>query len=665
MTASSDPVYLKEADLVARIKASRDSKSVVPTILKTDDRVIARVTDGIYRQPGSALRELISNAYDADATRVVIKTDAPRFSRLTVEDNGHGMSPDALAHLLHHIGGSAKRSSDGAKLGVTQADDPLRSPGGRRLIGKIGIGLFSVSQLTHAFQIITKEKGDAFRTIATVALKQYADESHVAGQDGDKIETGRVNVWREKASDKDSHGTTIALTSIRPQARDTLRSREIWAVIEQNEKAGPDDEKQALDPPLFHIGRLDSAEDLMRLEPGSSKPGEPAFQSLPWKPSDAPDKAFKKLVEAVWKQVDESNPNPQLERIFDYYLRMIWQLSLAVPLPYLDEHLFDLKLHGSADVFLLANTPKGSASTVALKRNSTLRDELELKDPVDQAKKFDVFVDGLQLFRPIRFAGLPTTKHALKKPLIFIGKCREEFSKLPRELSGGPLSFEAYLFWTPKVAPTEHRGSLIRIHGSSGTLFDPTFMRYQVSETTRLGQITCEVFVSEGLDSALNIDRESFNYAHPHSVFITKWLHSALRQLATTQKKFAAEEREKARTEAKGQVVSGIEKVVAEVWTEQSGDPGAAPPAVELSDADARPAKAASEGAYVFSRDAVAPPRAGNQTAQAKSRQEVLDTKLKAIAQILASFGLLDAVPRRKQEKLLRAIYEILEAPEN
>lgn len=67
----------------------------------------------------------------------------------------------------------------------------------------------------------------------------------------------------------------------------------------------------------------------------------------------------------------------------------------------------------------------------------------------------------------------------------------------------------------------------------------------------------------------------------------------------------------------------------------------------------------------MFSRDAVAPPRAGNQTAQAKSRQEVLDTKLKAIAQILASFGLLDAVPRRKQEKLLRAIYEILEAPEN
>ena len=34
--------------------------------------------------------------------------------------------------------------------------NPSLSPGGRRLIGKIGIGLFSVSQLTRHFQIITK-----------------------------------------------------------------------------------------------------------------------------------------------------------------------------------------------------------------------------------------------------------------------------------------------------------------------------------------------------------------------------------------------------------------------------------------------------------------------------------------------------------------------------
>jgi hypothetical protein len=30
---------------------------------------------------------------------------------------------------------------------------------------------------------------------------------------------------------------------------------------------------------------------------------------------------------------------------------------------------------------------------------------------------------------------------------------------------------------------------------------------------------------------------------------------------------------------------------------------------------------------------------------------------------VLASYGLLDAVPKRKQERLLKAIYEILDAP--
>ena len=186
-------------------------------------------------------------------------TDAPRFERISVEDNGHGMGPEALAHLLLHIGGSAKRSVDGPGLGITSPSDPMCSPGGRRLIGKIGIGLFSVSQLTHSFQIITKIKDDNYRTVATVALRQYADEDVAPGQDGEhKFESGKVNIWREKAADTETHGTTIILNSIRPQARDTLRSRDIWSVIEQNESQLESEERQAIDPPRFHIGRVDS-----------------------------------------------------------------------------------------------------------------------------------------------------------------------------------------------------------------------------------------------------------------------------------------------------------------------------------------------------------------------------------------------------------------------
>jgi len=338
---------------------------------------------------------------------------------------------------------------------------------------------------------------------------------------------------------------------------------------------------------------------------------------------------------------------------------MVWQLSLAVPLPYVDGHLFDMDIAGWAEAFQLSNLPKGLPQQLDAS-GKPLRKAAELKDPDERVGDFEVLFDDLKLARPIKFQGLPTTGNALKKQLVFIGKCREEFKKSPRELSGGPLDFEAYLFWTPKVAPVEHQGALIRIHGASGTLFDSTFMRYQVSEQTRLRQITCEIFVREGLDSALNIDRESFNNAHPHSVYLTKWLHGALRQLASTQKRLAGEIRAVVRTEHQDATVSTIQNVATKVWQDECDDVGSMPPAIELSHSGQKSLD--SNDAYVFSHSAIIPERAGANTAKTKAHGAILEEKLKAIAQVLASFGLLDAVPPRKQEKLLKAIYEILDA---
>lgn len=56
----------------------------------------------------SAIRELISNAYDADAENVYVETDVPRFNSMTIRDDGCGMSVDTLVNMLRHIGGSAK-----------------------------------------------------------------------------------------------------------------------------------------------------------------------------------------------------------------------------------------------------------------------------------------------------------------------------------------------------------------------------------------------------------------------------------------------------------------------------------------------------------------------------------------------------------------------------
>jgi len=647
---SKSEVVHDEGELLRKTKASTSAESFVRTVLETDERVIARVTDGIYRQPGSALRELISNAYDADARKVVIKTDAPRFDRISVEDDGHGMSPEVLVRLIKHIGGSSKRSSDGQSLGIANSEDASLSPEGRKLIGKIGIGLFSVSQLTQSFQVITKTKGDDHRTIATIKLRSYNDSKAAETTPTSKdYESGIVLIWREKAVDIEVHGTTIILNNIRPQARDTLRSREIWNMIDESVELHADEEKQSIEPPRFHIGRVNSTGDLLEQSKGLKS-------VLPWSSEDAPHAAFKKLVDSVWNEIGQSTPNPKLETIFDYYLRMVWQLSLSIPVQYVEQHLFDESQNGFPKSFLISNKLKGSTSAVETSGKS-LRNELALKDSATGPIPFQVFFDDLELARPLKFRGLPTTEHKLKHPLIFIGKYREEFSSAPLELSGGPLDFEAYLFWTPKIAPVEHQGVLVRINGASGTLFDAGFMRYQVSEQTRLRQTSCEIFIHEGLDSALNIDRESFNSAHPHAVLLAKWLHNALRQLASTQKREASAIREAGREETQETVVRDIRKVAKVAWAREM-DPDSTPPTVELFAAGLSPTKQSS--GYAYSRDAIVPGTPAHPRSKAKNA--ILEEKLKAIAQVLAAHGLLDSVPKKKQETLLRAIYEILEA---
>ena len=91
-SVSTPPVLPSDEDakLIVDIEASR-SEAPHYDVLRTDERVLARVTDGIYRQPGSAIRELMSNAYDADAKRVVIRTRPPpgsvrSLSRTTVSE---------------------------------------------------------------------------------------------------------------------------------------------------------------------------------------------------------------------------------------------------------------------------------------------------------------------------------------------------------------------------------------------------------------------------------------------------------------------------------------------------------------------------------------------------------------------------------------------------
>jgi hypothetical protein len=659
MTVSPDDAAAPRADLtrdeedfVDSIRMFRATGEAAEATLRTDDRVLARITDGIYRQPSSALRELISNAFDADATEVYVDTDAPRFSQIRVRDNGSGMTEDVLARMIHHIGGSSKRTSVGARLGTTDPEDPTKSPKGRKLIGKIGIGLFSVSQLTSHFQIITKIAGSDYRLFADVVLRTYSEED-AEPSDG-TFETGSVRVVSVPAEDTKSHGTEVILLDVRPRARDILRSKDRWDDVLEQQGRPEAERDSAAAPPAWHAGFL-------AREPAPSE-REYLFQvepKLPWGAADTPRQRFEKLYEGVAGQVGSTTERPDLAKTLDTYLSTLWTLSLSAPVGYIGKHPFDLGLDDGVLAFRLSNTGRGRAEPIELKAGETVRQALNLQaGATDAAGGFGVYVDQIELRRPVSYQYWPARKQAIGRPMLFVGSYRPNLSKVREDMRGGNLEFEGYLFWNSRIVPKENNGVLVRINGASGALFDDTFMKYQVSEQTRLRQITSEIFVSHGVDAALNIDRESFNFAHPHYQILSNWVHRSLRQLTNTHKGISDDIRSGEKTRDRAAAASRLDAFAAQSWLRARRGNADSPPDVEIVTTPIEAAALRKEGVLAFEKtQIIATSVPAGKGARDEARRR--DQMLKAIATVLDGYGLLETLSYDQQHELLNALLAI------
>lgn len=626
------------------------------TKLAVDDRVIARVTDGIYRQPSSALRELISNAYDADATRVIVHTDAPRFDRIVIRDNGNGMSTEVVAYLVTHIGGSSKRTARGKELGTVNEDSVFKSKAGRKLIGKIGIGLFAVSQLTQHFQIITKRKGDSYRTSAVVVLKTHTEEL-LADSDGSIVfDPGSVTITRELASDIEEHGTDIILMDLRKSTKDSLGSLDRWQALDEAERDPNLPSMIALGnvtAPVFHIGRVDPANRSNLL----------VSAKLPWSDADSPAEKFSLLYQAMTNQIGSTVSNPTTEEVLDSYLKTLWDISLSVPVEYLDKHPFETTQDDGITLFQISNEKKGQASELILNNNSTISEALCLESSTpDPAGGFTVIIDGVELKHPVKIDKIFRSRRenlAQKNPILFIGKCITPFSNLPATLGGGGLEFEAYFYWNPIIVPKENNGVLIRINNASGTLFDETFLDYRVSELTRLKQIMAEVYITKGLDPALNIDRESFNSSHPHYQYIKDWIHRALRQATNRLKGMNREALDLLKNERLAFQSNQLLSHAEHVWTKFHGKEIPSPDieVVPFSDLHTEENRRLGRIVLEYTDDTS---RIGLPSHRQQTRL-VREAKIKALVVVLTAYGLTEGMSYEKLQMLIRDIEEIFD----
>ncbi|HDZ21580.1 MAG TPA: hypothetical protein ENH78_09835 [Phycisphaerae bacterium] len=203
------------------------TKTVIVPI-NVSSRVLRHISRGIYRTPAGALKELVSNAYDAGARHVTVNTGWPVLREIVITDDGKGMTRDEFIDLVKHIGFTKKQAGKAFTIPGTRIK--------RRTIGHYGIGLLAVGQLAKVMRITSKTAGTLGGFVAEIGFEQFEeveedgvsrstvkDEAALEEVDhrsrnapsGLKIGECKITTTRYGSDQKDEAFTRIALSGIR------------------------------------------------------------------------------------------------------------------------------------------------------------------------------------------------------------------------------------------------------------------------------------------------------------------------------------------------------------------------------------------------------------------------------------------------------------------
>ena len=620
-TASPRRPTPPKVDSDAAFRKTLSGTGSATTEVATDPRVFERITLGLYREPSAAIRELISNAYDADAQEVTVAMNPPFFDQIIVEDNGMGISSAAIDQIVHHVGGSLKRSAQGTEAGVTAGIG--KSPKGRKLIGQMGIGLYSVARLTRHFSIETKQANSPYRILLDINLTGL-DPENLPEEGAERYVAGYAKVSRERAHPSEKkHYTRITLHEILPETRRILQSVDRWQNFHAKAVHRTKGELK------YHIGRLDP-----KMEP-----------NLPWAKSQKPATKFLSFVNAL-STPDESAPSSaSLDQTLDYYLAMMWRISLSAPLRYVEKNPFALTADDGVDFYSLGGD--ATPELVALSPGETIGDRLDVHEKGSSPTPFKVLIDDVELRRPVIFRGfVPEERKLIARPKMFIG----EFAS---DAEGANLSGTGYFFWSYDIAPKENNGVLVRVAGASGTLFEPKFLDYRTAENLRLRQVSSEVFVDTGLENALNVDRESFVDSDPNYRALQRWAHRSMTRLFSrlkTDQKSASAER-KAHEEA--QEARRAEQQAEKIWSARRGTQKKKPPRVLVTSKSEAPKDTAANTIFI---GGIASEKRGG-----IEREEVFSARLRSVVLVLDGWGLLDGLSDAERSGLVADLAKVLD----
>ena len=176
--------------------------------IQVSKEVIGHLSKGLYRNFARAVKELISNSYDAGATEVKIKLDLEN-ANFIIRDNGHGMEFNDVKDRFLNIAYSTF---------VKEESDEM----GRKRIGTFGIGFLSVFPYCKQLQLITKKRDSNEIIELNINTEQFFKKG--------SFQIGEIKIpYKIYKSDlpKESGETIIILKNISPHIIEDLKHEPI------------------------------------------------------------------------------------------------------------------------------------------------------------------------------------------------------------------------------------------------------------------------------------------------------------------------------------------------------------------------------------------------------------------------------------------------------
>lgn len=138
--------------------------------LRFHGRIIDSLGIQMYQSPVAAVAELIANAWDADATRVHVDlpSNLSGDPAIVVRDNGTGMTFADCQDFYLNVGRNRR---------VDEETD--KSPNGRPILGRKGIGKFAGFGIAGVLEIDTTSAKTGERTIFSLDLQALRSDSYV------------------------------------------------------------------------------------------------------------------------------------------------------------------------------------------------------------------------------------------------------------------------------------------------------------------------------------------------------------------------------------------------------------------------------------------------------------------------------------------------------